>query len=377
MKKDLGLYVHIPFCIQKCTYCDFLSFSCKNEEKEKYTDALISEIRSISEYTKEHTFSTLYIGGGTPTFLGEENLLKIIDAVKCCFSIEKDAEFTVEANPETVKLGMMKRLYAKGVNRISLGVQSMNDKTLKKINRAHNVLKVLESYAAVTLAGFENVNYDLIFALPDQTEGGFLQELYSLLKLNPKHVSLYSLQLEEGTPLYNNKDKFRFADEDTERSMYYSARKVLEAHGLKQYETSNFAVPSFESRHNERYWECREYIGLGLGASSYFNNVRYENPSDFSEYYEFCENFKPLYEEGVPLSVSEMQSEFFVLGLRKTKGVSFSEFYDKFKVSAEEIFGKQIEKHLSNGLLIKEGDQLFLSERGQDISNTVMCDFLV
>jgi len=376
MQKDLGLYIHIPFCLQKCKYCDFLSFSADDEQKSIYASTLLEEIRHSGKMAEGRTVSTVYIGGGTPTCLGDDRLLEIIDTVKKNFRLSEGFEFTVEANPETVTLKLMRYLYDVGVNRISLGVQSMCDETLKKIGRVHDVIKVLESYAACRVAGFENVNYDLIFALPDQTEEDFLEDVNNLLKLEPKHLSLYSLQLEEGTPLFFERKKYSFADEDAERSMYYKARKLLKEHGLYQYETSNFAVPGFESRHNERYWDCREYLGIGLGASSYFNNVRYQNPSKLENYIGFVKNFIPLYKESEPLTIDEQQSEFLVLGLRKTKGISFSEFLEKFGTDVYSVFGDAIKKYTENGLLIEKDGRLFLSERGMDVSNTVMCDFM-
>ena len=376
MSKDLGLYIHIPFCIQKCKYCDFLSACGDDSEKQAYTDALLTEIQKASALCKDRTVSTVYIGGGTPTCLGEEKLVSVVNAVKSCFSLEKNCEFTVEANPETVTLKLMRALYDSGVNRISLGVQSLNDETLKKIGRVHDTIKVLESYAACRVSGFENINYDLIFALPDQSENEFLSDVENLLKLEPKHISLYSLQLEEGTPLFDQRKKYTFADEDTEREMYYKAREILKEHGLNQYETSNFAVPGFESRHNERYWEQKEYLGLGLGASSYFNNVRYKNPGNMKNYIGFTENFIPLYKEYTELSEDEMQSEFIILGLRKTKGIKISDFNEKFEKDIYSLFGNVIEKHKQNGLLIEQDGCIFLSERGMDVSNTVMCDFM-
>lgn len=376
MLTDIGLYIHIPFCLQKCKYCDFLSGCATDEEKNIYVNSLISEIFHAGKLAKDYSVSTVYIGGGTPTLIPEEKLLEIINSVKSNFSLAKNYEFTVEANPETVSLKLMRSLYENGVNRISLGVQSMNDKTLKKIGRVHNVIKVLESYAACRVAGFENINYDLIFALPDQTEDEFLEDVRNLLKLEPKHISLYSLQLEETTPLFKEKDSFSFADEDTEREMYYKAREILKEHGLNQYETSNFAVAGFESRHNERYWDQKEYLGLGLGASSYFNNVRYKNPENMKNYIGFVQNFIPLYKENKPLSKTEQQSEFVILGLRKTKGIKISDFKQKFETDIFTVFGDVINKHKNSGLLVEEDGYLFLSERGVDVSNTVMCDFI-
>ncbi len=372
--QDIGLYIHIPFCLQKCAYCDFLSFGDQSQ-KAAYVKALVKELSCLKELCADKTVSTVYIGGGTPTVLSTEELTQILEAVHA-FPLTAEAEITVEANPETVTLPKMRALKQGGVNRISLGVQAMCDKTLKKINRPHNLLKVLESYATLSVAGFTNISYDLIFNLPDQSKESFLEGLSMLLKLNPNHISLYSLQLEEGTPLYKNQNAFRFLDEDTERETYHAARTLLEQKGLYQYETSNFAKEGFESRHNNRYWECKEYIGAGLGASSYFENVRYQNPSDFESYFAHCDAFSPLHEYGTPLTDSERQSEFFMLGLRKTKGVLLTEFEEKFGIPASDIFGQSINKHIANGLLEKQDQSLKLTEKGIDLANQVLQDFL-
>ena len=372
--QDIGLYIHIPFCLQKCAYCDFLSFGDRSQ-KDMYIKALLKELSSLQKLCLGKTVSTVYIGGGTPTVLDTEDLEEILKAVRT-FPLTSDAEITVEANPETVTLPKMRALKKGGVNRISLGVQAMCDRTLQNINRPHNVLKVLESYAALTIAGFTNISYDLIFNLPNQSKAEFLTGLELLLKLNPNHISLYSLQLEEGTPLYEKQADFSFLSEEQERETYHEARAVLEKHGLYQYETSNFAKIGFKSRHNNRYWECEEYLGAGLGASSYFNNVRYQNPSDFEDYFAHCNDFSPLHENGTPLTDSERQSEFFMLGLRKTEGVSLFEFELKFGVSAEQLFGESINKHIQNGLLTKQDQTLKLTEKGIDLANQVLQDFL-
>ena len=346
-----------------------------HSQKKVYIKALLKELSSLQKLCLDKTVSTVYIGGGTPTVLDTEDLEEILNAVRA-FPLTEDAEITVEANPETVTLPKMRTLKKGGVNRISLGVQAMCDKTLQKISRPHNVLKVLESYATLTIAGFTNISYDLIFNLPDQSKEEFLTGLKQLLKLNPNHISLYSLQLEEGTPLYEKQADFSFLSEEQERETYHEARTILEKHGLYQYETSNFAVKGFESRHNNRYWECKEYLGAGLGASSYFENVRYQNPCDFESYFAHCNAFSPLHEKGTPLTDSERQSEFFMLGLRKTEGVSLLEFEQKFGISAQEIFAESIDKHIKNGLLEKQDQIIKLTEKGIDLANQVLQDFL-
>lgn len=376
MVKDLGIYVHIPFCLQKCRYCDFVSFCSTDEQKEEYASALITEIEKLSDFAKGRTISTVYIGGGTPTTLSDSQLSRILNSLFQNFDINKDAEITVEANPETVTLKLMRSLKYAGVNRISLGVQAMQDKHLKAIGRIHDVKKVIEAYASCKIAGFENINYDLIFALPNQSKNEFLEGLCDLLKLEPPHLSLYSLQLEEGTPIYANKDNLKFVSEDEERNIYYEARNILKANGLYQYEISNFSKKGFESRHNLRYWNCLEYLGIGLNASSYFNNVRYTNPCDLNEYLAFVQDFKPLYKENDALTENEQMSEFLVLGLRKTDGIKLKNFEEKFEKDIFSVFQKQINKHIENGLLSFSEDKLYLTEKGIDLSNQVLCDFI-
>ncbi len=376
MVKDLGIYLHIPFCLQKCKYCDFVSFKSSEEQKQIYVSAIIKEVEQLSKLAKNRTVSTIYIGGGTPTTLSSKQLTEIINNVFKYFSINNDAEITVEANPETVSLKYLRELKDCNVNRISMGVQAMNNRSLKTIGRIHDVKKVIESYASCIVAGFKNINYDLIFALPNQSKKEFLDGLRDLLKLQPPHISLYSLQLENGTKLFQEKDIFKFASEIEEREMYYNAREILAEHGLNQYEISNFAKNGFKSRHNERYWNCEEYLGIGLNASSYFNNVRYQNPADFNEYLNFIDNFKPLYQDSAPLTREEQQSEFIVLGLRKTEGISIKEFEEKFFENILSIYAQQIKKHIDNKLLILTDNRLYLSEKGMDLSNQVMCDFV-
>lgn len=376
MLYDTGLYIHIPFCLQKCAYCDFLSHPACEEEKEAYTNALLCELEGLKYISSDRYLSTIYTGGGTPACLGEKNLNKILSALPRLFCIDENAEFTVELNPETVTPPLLKMLKNNGVNRLSLGVQSFDDEILKKIGRVHNTVRVLESYAAMRIAGFENINYDLIFALPDQTEENFLTSVTNLLKLSPAHLSLYGLQLEHGTPLYENRKKYTFADEDTERSMYYKARALLKEHGIYQYEISNFAKPGFESRHNTRYWDAKEYIGAGAGAASYFHNVRYQNPSDTEKYIRFATHFKPLYKESTPLTTEEQMSEFAFLGLRKTCGISLLQFKEKFGKEFSEVFQSAVSKHKNNGLLCEKNGRLFLSEKGMDLANYVMEDFV-
>ena len=376
MLKETGLYVHIPFCIKKCRYCDFNSFCGTEEQKDLYTEALIKEIVNMERYTKDRFLNTIFFGGGTPSVLGRERIKKIINRIKTCFYIDDDTEFTIECNPKTVNLGDFKEYKELGVNRISLGVQSMQDSELELIGRSHSLNDFLECVISAKLAGFENISFDLMFSLPSQTLKSLENTITDAIKLQPKHISAYSLQLEEGTYLFENREQFDFPDEEENRKMYYLVRDILKENGYNQYEISNFAQEGFESRHNIKYWELKDYIGLGLGSSSFLNNVRYQNPENFSDYIEFTNNFSPLWEENEPESEKDLMGEFMFLGLRKTKGVLNSEFKRFFNKDMFEIYSPVINKFLSSELLKTDGEALFLTEKGMDLSNTVMCEFV-
>lgn len=347
------IYIHIPFCIKKCLYCDFYSVTDKGTQP-LYTEALIKEIR---EHKGTKT-DTIYIGGGTPTVLGDM-LLKIVDAACENFVLSPQYEFTVEVNPKTADEGLFKELRKRGVNRISLGAQSFNDNELKALGRVHNAQDIFDSCDMIKNAGFTNFSLDLMLATPQQSMASLSYSLDCIEKINPPHVSAYSLIVEEGTPFYNM--ELSLPDEDTEREMYYYASERLEKMGLKRYEISNFARNGYESRHNCGYWQDCEYIGLGAGAHSYFGGERYSNSSDIELYISGGGRKTDV----IPISKKERELELFMLGLRMTEGVCYNgEFSERVN--------PLIEKSL---LEIKEG-RLRLTKRGTDCANLVFMEFL-
>ncbi len=347
------IYIHIPFCVRKCLYCDFYSVT-DTELKDAYTDAVIKEIVSLKGLKTD----TVYIGGGTPTTLGD-NLLKIVKAVKENFILSGDCEFTVEANPGTVNIGLLKNLYSFGVNRISLGAQSFNDNELKALGRIHNSKEIFESCDMVKEAGFKNFSLDLMLAVPEQTMDSLSYTLECIEKINPPHVSAYSLIVEEGTPFYDM--DLALPDENTEREMYYYVTERLKAKDLYRYEISNFAKQGFESRHNTGYWTDCEYWGIGAGAHSYNNGVRYQNASDIVRYI----NGEGHREDVITISEKERKLELFMLGLRMTKGVLYNG-----------EFPERVNPLIEKGLLeIKDG-HLRLTMRGCDLANLVFMEFL-
>lgn len=347
------IYIHIPFCIRKCLYCDFYSVTDKTLF-DLYTDALIKEIESINGTETD----TVYIGGGTPTAIGDR-LLKIVDAVNENLKIAPDCEFTVEANPGTVNEKLLFALREKGVNRISLGAQSFNDNELLALGRIHNSQEIFESASAIKSAGYSNFSIDLMLATPHQTMESLSYTLDCIEKINPPHVSAYSLIVEEGTPFYDM--ELSLPDEDTEREMYYYATDRLQKMGLYRYEISNFARKGFESRHNSGYWQDKEYIGLGAGAHSYYGGARYSNAADIKRYI----NGSGRKEDYTPITERERKLELFMLGLRMTEGVAYNG-----------EFPERVNPLLNNGLLEIKNGRLRLTARGTDCANMVFMEFL-
>ncbi|MBQ2897642.1 MAG: oxygen-independent coproporphyrinogen III oxidase [Clostridia bacterium] len=372
----LGIYVHIPFCIKKCNYCDFNSFPSDANTQERYIDALINEIKSLCKI-KKISADSVFIGGGTPTILSDELLEKLILTINENFDLAEKTEFTIECNPKTASLKSFKLLKSLGVNRLSIGVQSLDDKILKTLGRSHNVKDFLECYAAAKIAGFENINFDLMFAVPNQTQKSLEKTVKTAVKFEPTHISAYGLQLEENTYFYENKDTLSFPSDEQNRKMYDFLISYLEQNGYFQYEISNFAKKGFECKHNLKYWDLTEYVGVGLGASSFYQGVRYQNPEKLDRYFEFANSFVPLWEQNPKQTENDLISEFMFLGLRLNKGVSNSDFMSKFDKSMFDIYKDIVDKNIKAGLLNRERDRIFLSKKGFDFANTVMSDFLL
>ncbi len=374
--KELGIYVHIPFCIKKCKYCDFASFVYDTNMQDKYTDYIVKEINKFKNKAEDYIVNSIFFGGGTPSVLSSLNMHRIITAIRAVFYLNKDAEISLECNPKTANFGKLKNYRKLGFNRISIGVQSLDDEILRKIGRAHSSKDFLECYTSVKLAGFENINYDLMFALPDQTFESFKNTCDILVKLNPEHISCYSLILEENTPLYEEKDFYKFADDEENRRMYEYAKNLFESKGYEQYEISNFAKKGFECKHNLKYWEMKDYIGFGSSASSFFEEKRHTNPDSLEEYFDLIENYKYPFNELKTEDKKDLMSEFMFLGLRKTKGINDKDFKELFEESFFDVYKTEIEKHINNGLLIKEDKNIRLTDKGLDLANYVMSDFV-
>lgn len=366
-----GLYIHIPFCRSKCIYCDFASFADKNDLQDEYIEKLCFEMAQYGGMR----FDTVYVGGGTPTVLGDDNFKKLFGAIHSNFDIAPHSEITVEANPATVTVGKARLLRTLGVNRISLGAQSFVDRELTAIGRIHSAADTAETVRLLRDEGFGNISLDLMYALPGQTTGTLEHSIESILKLDPEHISCYGLKVEPGTKLAElvESKKIAEASEDDFADMYEKICDVFTQNGYEHYEISNFAKHGFESKHNCKYWRCEEYLGLGLGASSYIDGVRYANSRRFGDYFDGYKR-----SESEKLSQDDMMSEFVILGLRMLKsGVDVNEFERRFHRSVESVFGDAIEKNTKLGLLSLSDGKLSLTKRAYCICNSVMCEFML
>jgi len=361
----LGIYIHIPFCARKCAYCDFLSFPADKDTQEKYVSQLLEEIRRSERLSENYEAATVFFGGGTPSILKGERISEIIRQLKSQFFFRKDAEVTVEANPGTVNREKLQQYREAGVNRISFGLQSADNRELKLLSRVHTWEQFLESYGMAREEGFRNINVDLMSALPGQTEDSYRRTLKRVLELQPQHISAYSLMLEEGTPFY---EKYKdhpelLPSEDAERQMYYDTKEILYEHGYGRYEISNYARPGFACRHNLGYWNRTDYKGYGLGAASLLRNVRISNQDCLQKYLQG-------YFEGSreKLSKQAVREEYFFLGLRKTEGVNPGIYREHYKELLRNLQMQQ--------LLDEKNGRVYLTEKGIDVSNYVLAQFL-
>lgn len=383
--KRLGIYVHIPFCARKCNYCDFYSLASGEDEKKSYIEALKREIKEVStKVSTDYLVYTIYFGGGTPSIIKADYIREILDVIRTHFKLYKDdfyPEITIECNPKTVDIEKLSIYSEAGINRVSLGLQSTDNDELKLLGRIHTYEDFLESYEMVRKTGFNNVNIDLMSAIPNQKIKTYEKSLNEIIRLNPEHISSYSLIIEEGTPFFKkyseNAPLFKdLPSEDEDREMYTLTSEKLGKSGYERYEISNYAKKGFYSRHNTSYWDRVLYLGFGVGASSFFEDERYKNMANLKEYIEKAGK-EDIREEITKLSLNDAMSEFMFLGLRKTAGVSKNEFKKSFTFSVEKIFGKIIEKHVKNKLLLDDGEFLRLTDRGLDISNYVISYFLL
>ena len=369
-KKELEIYIHIPFCVQKCAYCDFLSAPADEAVRERYIDALKEEIRQQKSFGSEYKVISIFIGGGTPSILEGAQIAEILKEIRNYFAVEADAEITIECNPGTLSEDKLSCYKKSGINRLSLGLQSADNQELKLLGRIHTYEEFLESFSLARKVGFGNLNVDLMSALPGQTKESWQETLRQVIALNPEHISAYSLIIEEGTPFYERykpggREEYLLPDEDMERQMYYDTRDILGAAGYERYEISNYAKPGFECRHNLGYWERREYLGLGLGASSLIKGIRYQNHKKLSAYL----RGDYTHEEVQKLTRKEEQEETMFLGLRKAEGILLTE-------ELLEVYKETLQRLQQKGLLLWEGGRVRLTDLGIDVSNYALAEFL-
>ncbi|SEF74596.1 oxygen-independent coproporphyrinogen-3 oxidase [Caloramator fervidus] len=362
---ERALYVHIPFCLKKCLYCDFYSITDLTLQ-DCYIDVLLKEIKEIED--KE--LKSIFIGGGTPTVLSKYNLERLLKNLSR-FDFK---EFTVEANPGTLNEEKLLLLKDYGVNRLSIGLQAVQDNLLKRLGRIHNFNDFLNNYEMARKIGFKNINVDLMFNIPEQSIDDWMDTLNKIVDLNPEHISIYSLILEEGTVFYDyyQKGELSISDDEIDRQMYHYAVEFLKSYGYEHYEISNFAKKGFECIHNLTYWNEEEYYGVGASAHSFIDSYRYANASDIKEYI----TSRYLKREKIYISKEEQMQEFMILGLRKIKGISKKDFKNRFNVDIIEVYGDKISKLLRQGLVFDNGEFISLTSKGLDVANQVFLVFL-
>ena len=398
-KRPLGLYLHFPFCVRKCRYCDFLSFPSDEAGREIYLERLKEEIKARGAIYQDYNIETLFIGGGTPSLMTGQQLTELLDTVRVSFHVSPVGEWTMECNPGTTDAETLRIYRNAGINRLSFGLQSMNDEELKYLGRIHTAKQFAENYQAARRVGFENINIDLMSALPGQTTASWLDTLNKAVAFEPEHLSAYSLIIEEGTPFWDLYGDDRsgeadvdgiiadgvvgqqgkaailtLPDEDSERQMYHLTKRILAEKGYERYEISNYARKGFECRHNLIYWQRKDYLGLGLGAASMVGNRRFSNVSDMTSYmhdWSYCQ-------EEILDRKAQIEETMF-LGLRCMAGVSDRMFTEKFGQSMMDIYGDIIRKYISEGFLVfhPSAGRLAFSEAGTDVSNWILSDFLL
>lgn len=374
--ENLGIYIHIPFCKQRCYYCDFVTFSDKDDLIDRYIENLLKEINIYGN--NKDIIDTIFIGGGTPSYIEGKYIKKIMEELYKNFNIEKNSEITIEANPGTLDKEKLEIYFSSGINRISMGVQSLNNNILKKIGRIHTAEEFYNNYALAREVGFKNINIDLMFDLPDQTREILIPTIEKTIELNPEHISFYSLILEEGTKLHKdyNENKLNLLDEDEEREMYHYGIKLLKEAGYEQYEISNFAKNNNFSKHNIKYWEIVPYLGLGLNSHSLYKGKRYNNFNNFKDYFSKLEkNILPIEELNI-LEREDEVLEYIIMKLRMIEGINLEFFKNRFNIEMEKEYEEIINKNIKNELIEIKNGFLRFTNRGLDISNQVYLDFM-
>lgn len=376
--KELGIYIHIPFCKSKCSYCDFISFANKEEIVEEYIKSLEKEIENTNE--NDYEINTIYIGGGTPSFIDSKYIIEILETINNVFKVKQNTEITIEVNPGTVNEEKLKDYIDAGINRISIGLQSTNNKILKQIGRIHTYEEFLITYNLARKVGFENINIDLMLALPNQTLEDLNTSVENVISLEPEHISVYSLILEEKTAMKKlvDENKIKLPTEDLERKMYWDIKKKLEQNGYIHYEISNFSKKGFESKHNLNCWNQKEYIGFGLAAHSYINNKRYCNTNNIKDYISNIQssNFQKNIEICEIQNEENKKKEYMLLALRKLDGVNIQEFKNKFVDNPIYLYRKELEKLVKQELIEIDLNNIKLTKKGLDLANLVWEEFV-
>ena len=377
MNGGMELYLHMPFCVRKCAYCDFLSFPTDQETQNLYTRRLRADIDAMGKKYGDIPVDTIFIGGGTPSVPDSALIVGIMEHVRKAFHVAEGAEISMEANPGTVTREKLTDYRRAGITRLSFGLQSANDRELKLLGRIHTWAEFLESFHLARECGFTNINIDLMSALPGQTRESWKDTLKRVTDLNPEHISAYSLIIEDGTPFgekYGSEEGRKLLpDEDSEREMYHETKRFLRDCGYERYEISNYAKPGRACRHNIGYWTGLPYLGLGLGASSYMDGCRFAVNSDMKQYLEE----KPgMFTDVEKLTKKDMEEEFFYVGLRMTAGVSLPEFERRFGVSAKDVYPGLMEMFVEEKAAVFQGDRFVLTDYGLDVSNYIMAQFL-
>ena len=380
MKKEIGIYIHIPFCMKKCYYCDFISYPDKINLQEQYIESLKKEIENRKEELKNTYISTIYIGGGTPSFIEEKYIKDILDKIKEVDTDNNEKEITIEVNPGTVNQEKLRTYKKIGINRLSIGLQSTNNEELKTIGRIHTYKQFLDTYKLARKEEFKNINIDLMLGLPNQKIQDLKQTMQKVINLKPEHISVYSLIIEEGTIIekkIKNKE-LNLPDEELERQMYWYTKNTLEINGYNQYEISNFSKKGFESKHNLNCWKQKEYLGFGVAAHSYLNKTRYSNICNIEEYIKNIQNGNQSKNKIIHeiQTIEEQKKEYMLLGLRTIEGIKIQEFKEKFAQNPILIFRKELEKLVKENLINIDGDNIKLTNKGLDFANIVWEEFI-
>lgn len=374
----LGLYIHVPFCAQKCYYCDFNSYKINSNQKKEYLINIEREMQFYKDEFKDKCFDTVFFGGGTPSILTVDELKELVNNINENFNIKKDAEITIECNPGTINREKLEAMKKMGINRLSIGLQATQNYHLKSIGRIHTYEEFEKNYYDALDIGFKNINIDLMYALPNQKTQEWKDTLDKIIKLNPSHISAYSLILEEGTKLYDmyqNKE-FELLDEDTDINMYNYTIDTLKRHGYNQYEISNYSKEGLECKHNIIYWKCDNYLGLGPGASGFIGDTRYSNIEDICEYNKcIMQNIRPVSEE-IELTKKDKIEEFIFMGLRMNEGINIDVFKERFDTDFYDIYQEVMDKLIKRELVIFDGKNISLTQKGREISNSVFIEFL-